>query len=93
MGLIIFALLLGHLASTEAAPNVIFILVDDVGWADFGYNTKFGVVSKLWSKHILGNHFSEVEERAETESGRDRGSVHVWNPRLSLLPESIYQLS
>ena len=21
------------------APNVVFVLMDDVGWADFGYNT------------------------------------------------------
>ena len=22
------------------APNVVFVLMDDVGWADFGYNVK-----------------------------------------------------
>ena len=25
---------------TEKGPNLIFILIDDVGWADFGYNNK-----------------------------------------------------
>ena len=34
------------LPSLTKGPNVLFVLIDDVGWADFGYNnqmaTKFG---------------------------------------------------
>ena len=42
---ILFALCLCHLKVVPASsdkttpPNIIFILVDDVGWADFNYTT------------------------------------------------------
>ena len=32
------ALVALFLAAAESAPNVVFVLFDDVGWADFDYN-------------------------------------------------------
>ena len=28
----------------ESPPNVVFVLVDDVGWADFSYNVENGAI-------------------------------------------------
>ena len=38
--LIIITLLAAPSSCAVKQPNIIFILVDDVGWADFNYTTK-----------------------------------------------------
>ena len=47
------ALVALFLAAAESAPNVVFVLFDDVGWADFGYNV--GGRSAIPTPNLGGN--------------------------------------
>ena len=42
---VFLCVLLSWIALVSGSPNIVFVLMDDVGWADYGYNT--GMVSVL----------------------------------------------
>ena len=56
--LLVLLIALASLASAEKAPNVIFILLDDMGWGDFG------VLHQNRSKHSRRHQTPMLDEMA-----------------------------
>jgi arylsulfatase A-like enzyme len=94
--LLIFAFLLGFVAASP--PSVVFVLLDDVGWADFGYNTPNPVIptpniDALSKQGVrLTNHYAQSTcspSRAALLTGKYAINTGITFPLISTTPAGL----
>ncbi|HKD19316.1 MAG TPA: arylsulfatase, partial [Thermoanaerobaculia bacterium] len=90
LGAIAASLLLnGEAAAADARPNIVFILVDNVGWGDFGVyggTTATPRIDKMASEGIRFNNYNVEVQCTPTRSAIMTGRHPVRSGTYSVLP-------
>src|SRR5215467_8345061 len=82
-------LFLGQAGATETKPNIVFILVDNVGWGDFsvyGGTTATPRIDRLASEGIRFNNYNVEVQCTPTRSAIMTGRHPVRSGTFSVLP-------